>query len=168
MQDHEISAGDEATFVGAIGATVVAAWFLIVDLIAGRPLRTPSVLGQVLLLGRSRPSVDRIDFGAVVLYTAVHFVLFLAFGFLLVTLVRWAARQAVVRYALLQLFLVFELFFVGVLMLVSETTRALFPFWTVLAANTLAAVAMGAYLWRHHPAVRRLLRETPLGAAPLE
>jgi hypothetical protein len=168
MARTDISAGDEAGFVGAIGATVVALWFLIIDAIAGLPLRTPSVLGQVLVFGQSRPVVDRVDFGAVIVYTAVHFALFFIFGLLVVKLVHWAMRDSVVRYALLQVFLVFELFFYGLLSLASETTRALFPFWTVFAGNTLAALAMGAYLWRRHPAVRRVLRETPLGAAPME
>jgi hypothetical protein len=48
----------------------------------------------------------------------------------------------------------------------SESTHEVFPFWAVLVANTLAAVCMGAYLWRRHPAFRRSIRETPLGAAP--
>jgi hypothetical protein len=168
MARTNLSAGDEAGFVGAIGATVVALWFLIIDSIAGLPLRTPSVLGQVLLFGQSRPALDRVDFGAVVAYTAVHFALFFLFGVAVVKMVHWAMRESVVRYALLQVFLVFEVFFYGLLSLASQTTRELFPFWTVFIANTLAALAMGAYLWHRHPSVRRILRETPLGAAPVE
>ncbi|HET7600459.1 MAG TPA: hypothetical protein VFK09_09210 [Gemmatimonadales bacterium] len=167
MDRVDLSVGDEGTYVGAIGAAVVALWFLVIDTIAGVPLRTPSVLGQVLLFGRTRPVVTHADFSAVVAYTAVHVAAFLAFGFVLVALVRWAAREPVVRYALLQLLLVFELFVYGLLSLASEATRELFPFWTVFTANTLAIVAMGAYLWYRHPAVRRVLRETPLGDAPL-
>jgi hypothetical protein len=168
MQEERLSAGDEGTYAGAIGAATVALWFLILDLIQGHPLRTPSVLGQVLLFGESTPSLDTIHFGAVIAYTAVHFGAFLLLGIGLCRLVRWAARESVVRYALLQVFLVFEVFFYGLLMLVSETTRALFPFWTVLTANTLAALAMGAYLWRMHPEFRQIIRETPLGAAPVK
>jgi hypothetical protein len=167
MDEHSLSAGDEGTFAGVIGASVVAVWFLILDLLQGHPLRTPSVLGQVLLFGDSTPQIETIHFGAVVAYTAVHFGAFLLFGIGLVRLVRWAAKESVVRYALLQVFLVFEVLFYGLLMLASETTRALFPFWTVLIANTLAALAMGAYLWHMHPEFRRLIRETPLGAAPM-
>lgn len=166
MARSNLSIGDEGTFAGAIGAVAVALWFFAIDLLQGHPLRTPSVLGQVLLFGREHPALERVDFAAVVAYTAVHFALFLAFGIGLVALVRWAAREAAVRYAVLQVFLVFEVFFYGLLWLVSETTRELFPFWTVLGANTLAAVAMGLYLWRQHPEFRKLLREVPLGAAP--
>ncbi len=166
MPSESLSAGDEGTYAGAIGGTVVAVWFLFLDLLRSRPLHTPSVLGQVLLFGDSTPTLDTIHFGAVVAYTAVHFGAFLLLGIGVVRLVRWSARESLVRYALLQVFLVFEVFFYGLLMLVSETTRALFPFWTVLIANTLAALAMGGYLWRMHPEFRELLRETPLGAAP--
>lgn len=167
-RSDELSVGDEAGYVGAIGAFVVALWFLIIDSIAGHPLRTPSVLGQVLLFGQSRPTIDRVDFGAVFAYTAVHFGLFMIFGFVLVRLIRWAAEQSVVRYALLQVFLAFEVFFYGVVTFASVATRSLFPLWVVLIGNTLAAIAMGYYLWRTHPAVRQILRDTPLGDAPLE
>jgi hypothetical protein len=166
MAPSELSSGDEGTYAGAIGAVCVALWFFVIDLLQGHPLRTPSVLGQVLLFGREHPNLGQVDFGAVVAYTAVHIAVFLAFWFGIVALTRWAAREAAVRYAVLQVFIVFEVFFYGLLSLVSETTRELFPFWTVLGANTLAAAAMGVYLWRRHPEFRQLLRETPLGAAP--
>ena len=166
MARSNLSTGDEGTFAGAIGAFCVALWFFVIDLLQGHPLRTPSVLGQVLLFGRHRPDPNTVDFSAVIAYTAVHFALFLAFGIGVVALIRWAARESAVRYALLQVFLVFEVLFYGLLSLVSETTRELFPVWTVLGANTLAALAMGLYLWRQHPEFRQLLRETPLGAAP--
>ena len=69
-------------------------------------------------------------------------------------------------FALLPLFLAFEVIFYGLLEVLSERTNELFPFWAVVGANTLAAVCMGLYLWRRHPALRRSIQETPLGAAP--
>ena len=141
-------------------------WFFVIDFLQGHPLRTPSVLGQVLLFGREHPKLSEIDFGAVVAYTAVHVGVFLAFGIGLVALTKWAARECRRPLRCAAGVSRFEVLFYGLLSLVSETTRALFPFWTVLGANTLAAVAMGLYLWRQHPEFRRVLRETPLGAAP--
>ena len=73
----------------------------------------------------------------------------------------------VVRYALLPVFLVFEILFYGFIVILSERTHELFPFWAVITANTLAAVCMAAYLWRRHPAFRSSIHDTPLGAAPL-
>ena len=64
-------------------------------------------------------------------------------------------------------FLAFELFFCVVLLVFREETRSLFPLSSVLIANTLAAIAIGYYLWRHHPDLRESMRQTPLGAAPV-
>ena len=85
----------------------------------------------------------------------------------LVALVHWGTENSVVRYALLPVFLAFEVIFYGLLEVLSERTGELFPFWAVVSANTLAAVSMGLYLWIRHPAFRRSIRDTPLGAAPL-
>lgn len=162
-----LSASDEGTYAGAIGAAAVALWFLVFDAIVAFPLRTPSVLGQVMLFGVDEPVADQPVVGAVFAYTAFHFGVFMIFGIAVAALVRWALREPVVRYALLQVFLVFEVFFYGVLVMVSEETRLLVPFWAVLGANTLAAVLMALYFWRLHPELRRAIREVPLGAAGL-
>jgi hypothetical protein len=84
----------------------------------------------------------------------------------LVVLVHWGTRDPVVRYALLPVFLVFEVLFYGLLEVFSEGTHELFPFWTVVVANTLAAVGMGLYLWNRHPEFRAACRDIPLGDAP--
>lgn len=166
IEQHE-TVGEEGTWIGLIGAGVVALWFLVRDLIAGHPLRTPSVLGQVLLMGKATPNVDQLDFTGIILYTAAHVFVFLLLGMALARLIRWSVRNHVVRYALLQVFLAFELFFCVVLLVFREETRSLFPLSSVLIANTLAAIAIGFYLWRHHPDLRESIRQTPLGAAPV-
>ena len=45
----------EGLIAGFLGATAVAVWFFIVDMIGGRPLFTPNTLGEGLLsvFGRS-------------------------------------------------------------------------------------------------------------------
>jgi hypothetical protein len=165
MTDIRHSAVGEGTDVGLIGGLAVAAWFLVLDTIAGHPFQTPSLLGQMVILGDRQPD-PVLAFGAILLYTAFHFIVFGLIGIGLVALVHWAVDNPVVRYALLPVFLVFEVLFYGLLTIFSERTQELFPFWAVLSANTLAALAMGAYLWRRHPGLRDSVRETPLGAAP--
>lgn len=167
MQERSHSIGAEGTDVGIIGGLAVALWFLLLDTLGGRPMLTPSLLGQVVLLGDSTPDTSNLVFGAILLYTAFHFIVFALLGMGLVALVHWGTENSVVRYALLPVFLAFEVLFYGLLEVLSEGTRELFPFWAVVSANTLAAICMGLYLWYRHPAFRRSIHDTPLGAAPL-
>ena len=166
MPDKSHSIFGEGTDAGVIGGLIVAVWFLILDSAAGMPLRTPSLLGQVVLFRDPTPD-QQVIFGAVLLYTAFHFLIFALLGMGLVALVHWGIENSIVRYALLPLFLVFEVLFYGLIEVLSERTHELFPFWTVVGANTLAAIGMGLYLWFRHPAFRQSIRDTPLGAAPL-
>src|SRR5688500_4144382 len=167
MAERSHSIPIEGTDVGVIGGLSVALWFLVLDTIAGRPLLTPSLLGQVVLMGDSTPESGTVIFGAVLLYTAFHFIVFALLGMGLVAVVHWGTENSVVRYALLPIFLAFEVIFYGLLEVLSERHGELFPFWAVVSANTLAAVSMGLYLWFRHPAFRRSIQDTPLGAAPL-
>lgn len=166
MLDNSHSTMAEGTDVGIIGGLAVAVWFLILDMIAGHPFQTPSLLGQVVLFGDTRPDTSNLVFGAILVYTAFHFAVFALLGMGLVVLVHWGVRDPVVRYALLPVFLVFEVMFYGLLEVLSERTNELFPFWAVVTANTLAAVCMGLYLWVRHPDFRRSIQDTPLGDAP--
>jgi hypothetical protein len=166
MLDNSHSVMSEGTDVGILGGLAVAIWFLILDTIAGHPFQTPSLLGQVVLFGDSTPDTGHLIFGAILVYTAFHFAVFALLGMGLVTLVHWGVRDSVVRYALLPVFLVFEVLFYGLLEVFSERTNELFPFWAVVVANTLAALCMGLYLWNRHPDFRAACRETPLGDAP--
>jgi hypothetical protein len=166
MLDSSHSVMAEGTDAGILGGLAVAIWFLVLDSIAGHPFHTPSLLGQVVLFGIARPDTTHLVFGAILVYTAFHFAVFALLGMGLVVLVHWAERDSVVRFALLPVFLVFEVMFYGLLEIMSERTHELFPFWAVVIANTLAALSMGIYLWLRHPDLRRSIRETPLGDAP--
>ena len=46
----------EGFIAGLIGATLVATWFLLVDLVAGRPFFTPAMLGDALFWGVRDPA----------------------------------------------------------------------------------------------------------------
>ena len=79
------------------------------------------------------PDTSHLVFGAILVYTAFHFAVFALLGMGLVVLVHWGVRDSVVRYALLPVFLVFEVMFYGLLEVFSERTNELFPFWAVVA-----------------------------------
>src|SRR5678816_3161192 len=136
MLDTSHSVMAEGTDVGILGGLAVALWFLLLDSIAGHPFQTPSLLGQVVLFGDSTPDTSHLVFGAILVYTAFHFAVFALLGMGLVVLVHWGVRDPVVRYALLPVFLVFEVLFYGLLEVFSERTNELFPFWAVAVSYT--------------------------------
>ena len=161
---EERTAVREGIVTGLIGAAVVALFFLGVDLIRGVPLLTPSVLGEVFVLRRPSAVTTEVNMGAAALYTAVHVFSFAAFGLLVVALARKSETSSLVRYAVFPMFLAYIIFFQGVLAVADETTRGLFPMWSVLTANVLAAAAMAWYVWRQHPRLRSAFHGSPLGA----
>ena len=65
---------------GVIGASTVAVFFLIQDLLRGAPLWTPSALGSALILGRSVEPGDPVSLSLVVAYSAAHASVFVAGG----------------------------------------------------------------------------------------
>ncbi len=151
----------EGVITGLWGASAVALFYFVVDLLRGHPLMTPSVLGQAFIM--RTPITTTPETAAVLLYTAFHLLAFIAFGLFLAALVRGAESSALARYAIVQLFVVFEVGFYFMLSIASAGAQGQFSLMSVLTANTLAAVAMGTWQWRHHPAVRAALRTVPLG-----
>ncbi len=159
----DVAARREGVTTGLVGAAMVAVFYFILDVIRGHPLMTPTVLGEVLVL--HAPVTERPDVAAVVLYSLAHGIAFIALGLLFVALTRAAEQSALARYAVVQLAVVFELFFYGLLSVASTAARGMFPFLGVLAANSLALLAMIAWYWRHHPALRSAFSREPLGSA---
>jgi hypothetical protein len=143
----------EGATAGVIGATAVAVWFFVVDLVAGRPLFTPQVLGEGLLsvFGRS-PETAAVN---VIAYTIFHYASFILVGIIAVVLVHAGERMPSVLAGSLILFVAIELGFYGLVALLEETVLGNFAWYQILAGNVLAAALMGFYLWRAHPALRQ-------------
>jgi hypothetical protein len=163
MTRHHHSLLGEGTDVGLLGAVTIAVFFLLLDTLQGRPFYTPNVLGQIMILGQVRPDPTQLDFGSILIYTVVHFSVFALFGIFVTELVHLAMRESIFLFALMMLFVVFELAFYAFTYVFFAATRELFPWWQILLANLLASAVMGGYLWWKHPALRRELRQHPLG-----
>lgn len=136
---------------GTLGAVAVALWFLLLDLAAGHPLHTPTLLGKALFSGSSSVTVDHADSGTVALYSLVHLGGFVAAG----AFFTWLAGRLEARPRGL-LLLAVALVVAGVAGFVAFTAglpalEAKIPGWSVLAANLLAAAGMGYYLALRHP-----------------
>ncbi|MBX6330515.1 MAG: hypothetical protein IRY91_01575 [Gemmatimonadaceae bacterium] len=146
--------GREGVIAGIIGATSVAVWFLIVDLIAGHPLYTPRILGA----GVASIFGDTTHDGALVhvlVYTIVHYAAFIATGIVVSYVVHKAETEPSVLVIFTLLFIIFELGVYGVIALLAETELRSLAWYQIAAGNLLAAAMMGTYMWRTHPALRQ-------------
>jgi hypothetical protein len=143
----------EGLIVGAIGATGVAVWFLLIDIIGGQPLFTPSALGAVLA-GDFSSGSSEVHLPWVFGYTAFHFAAFLAVGLILSFVAHRAEQEPSILAVFLILFVVFELAFYGLTAILAETRLpGALAWYRVAGGNLIAAVLMGTYMWRGHRAL---------------
>jgi hypothetical protein len=152
----------EGIVCGLIGAAVVAAWFLVFDLLNGRPFSTPAALGSAIFLGASTVETVSVEAATVIGYTVMHLIAFAVTGFLAAVIVTAADDTPPLIIGAVMFFAVFEAFFMGLLAMVAEFLLGSLAWWTIAVGNVLAAVAMGWYLWEHHPKLRAALAMDPL------
>ena len=134
---------------GFLGAFVVAVFFLVIDLMAGRPLWTPAALGSSLFLGQPLSPAAHRSLVLVVSYTAIHLGVFAGLGLIAATVlsVRPRPRGPANLIAIgVGLFAAFELSLAAFALLFAPTLMHDLGAWRVSAANALAAAAMTAYL----------------------
>jgi hypothetical protein len=152
MPDKGHNVVREGMYAGVIGATLVAIWFLIVDTVAGRPFFTPGVLGDALLSVLDPKLPPENNFVNVVAYTVFHYGAFMVGGLIVSIVVNVAETRPSVLAGFLIIFVAFEIGFHGMVALLQETTVLRNLAWyQVMIGNVIAAIGMGAYLWRLHP-----------------
>jgi hypothetical protein len=140
----------EGLIGGLAGAAAVALWFLLYDLAAGVPLRTPALLGAVLFHGLRDPSALVVTLPLVLQYTAVHVLAFIMFGWVAAGLLALADREPRVLFALFMLFCCFEVLAIALIFVLAEFLFETLAWWRILAGNLLASVVMLGYFLREH------------------
>ena len=143
----------EGVIAGIIGASCVAVWFFIIDLVAGRPLFTPTTLGDALftLLG-SGHQVTLPPAVAIVTYTIIHYAAFIVVGIAVSDVIAWSGREPALLLGFVILFVAFEVGFYGFAALLQHASPLGELAWSqVMAGNVIAAASMGVYIWRAHP-----------------
>jgi hypothetical protein len=153
----------EGLVAGVIGAAAVAAWFLIVDLIAGRPFFTPAMLGSAIFWRNADPAAVSITFATVIGYSMLHVLAFLVVGGIAAALAAIVERFPTAAFLTVFLFVAFEVGFYIIVALVAQPLLGALAWANVAIGNLLAALGMGLYLWRAHPRIRQQLVEHPLG-----
>jgi hypothetical protein len=138
---------------GTIGAVTLAVWFLIIDLIQGRPLFTPTILGAMFFeggagLGGTEPLPITLEL--VLGFTFLHWLVFAAVGGVAAWLLEVADRNPSLGFGILLLFILFEFGFFAIAGLFAEPVLQKLTWWTVLLGNLLAAGSMAGYFWRRY------------------
>lgn len=145
----------EGIFCGIVGAAALALWFLIVDIVAGHPLRTPAALGAGLFRGLRAADAATTPGGTAAMilgYTVFHLLVFMVAGIILAHVVEMLEREpAVFLIAFFALFVFYEFsYLVFALAFVQRVLQDLsWP--ALLVGNGVAALSMGAFLYQRHP-----------------
>jgi hypothetical protein len=151
---------ENGVLAGMIGATTVAVWFLLLDLVTrGTPFFTPSLLGSILFAGRTPEEVTHLDGAAIFAYTGLHGILFLCAGTLLAWMFVQFERNPQVGLVLLLLFVTFEAILWGVGVSIIPALAGAVGAWAILVANVASATVMFVFLLRRHPTALDRLRQ---------
>lgn len=139
-------------FSGAIGAAVVALFFLAVDVIQGAPLHTPSLVGSVVLRGAAASAEMNVDLALVALFSVVHGAAFVAYGVVCAAVLSRLRETPDLPIIALFCFVGLELGSVAAFRLIEPGLGAQIGHGYVAAANVLAAVGMSIWLrgWAVH------------------
>ncbi len=152
---------------GLIGDALVGAFFVVLNLAAGRSiLYTVALVGEALFSGVREPAAVTLAAGPMLAFNGLHLAACLLFGFFGAWLVYEAELHPEFWYLALFLFLgATVVSYAGVLALMVLVGSPL-DTGTIVAASLVAAVGIGVYLVaRHRPVVRAIhrTRETRAG-----
>lgn len=140
---------------GLLGGLAVALFFGVADARQGRPLHTPTLLGQVIFLGVPAHQAQGSDPAMALAYTVLHLAVFVGIGSVAAYGVASFERSPPLGLLLLLLFVVFEAgLFAAAGAFAPELLRVLGT-GRVAAANAVAALTMTAYFWWVYAAARR-------------
>lgn len=141
----------DGIIAGLIGAAAIAAWFFLIDLVAGRPFFTPATLGRGLLAVLGPGDVTDSTLMYVLVYTVFHFGAFMLVGLVASLIVFLAHREPSILFGFVVLFVATEVGFYGFVGLLHQATPlGTLAWYQVMLGNLLAAGAMGFYFWRTH------------------
>lgn len=152
----------EGLLVGLVGGGAVALWWLVVDLLSGAPLATPSALGAVLLGGDRPTGSDPVDLGAAGAFTIAQFAMFAVLGLVLVRLVHLVTQHLELRMGLWIAIVLTAAWLTFHTYVLARYTRHAIPLWAMVVAAVVGIGTMLAVTWSRHPTLRRSLRRVPL------
>jgi hypothetical protein len=152
--------------MGLVAYVSVAVFYALFDLLAVRgAFYTVNLLGRAVFRGLRDPAVlllpVQLDFGAIARYNLLHLGLSLLIGLVVVRLIAEAERRPAQAPAVLAVIVAGFVATILVVGLLTQSLRPVLPWWSIVAANSLAVIAGAAYVLRRHPGVWRLFFPGP-------
>jgi len=149
------SSAREGIIAGFLGATSIAVWFLIVDIVSGRALYTPDLLGRGLIsiLGKP-PAMPDTVLTHVIAYTLFHYAAFALVGVIVAYVVHKSAQTPAILAGFLILFVVIQIGAYGLAGLFTESEFGSLAWYQIFIANLIATVVMGWFMWTRHPGLK--------------
>lgn len=145
----------EGIIAGFLGATAIAVWFLIVDIVGGHAFYTPDLLGRGLIsiLGKPPLMPDTV-ITRVGAYTLFHYAAFALVGVVVAYVVHKSARTPAILAGFLIVFVVFQIGAYGLAALFTESEFGSLAWYQIFIANLIATVAMSWFMWSRHPGLK--------------
>src|SRR5688500_8416514 len=112
----------DGVMAGIIGATAIAVWFFIVDLLTGQALFTPTTLGRAVFSVLGAVPEGESPIVHVLAYTAFHYAAFIAVGIVAATMVRLAGNEPSVLLGFAMLFVSVEVCFYAFVAVLAQGT----------------------------------------------
>lgn len=156
----------EGALTGFIGATAIAVWFLLVDVVAGRAFYTPEFLGRGLVSILGKNMMGDTAFTHIAGYTLFHYAAFVFVGVVMTVIVHKAERTPAILAGALVAFVMMTMGFYMIAAAFSESALGGLAWPQIFIANLLAAGLMMGYLWRTHPLLGSELRQALEGTDP--
>jgi len=149
----------EGVLAGVIAASAVAVVLLLVDVLSGQALQTPTKLGGMLLTVMGSSEVTSGDMATpLALYTLFHFVVFMIAGVLAAAAVQVTVKQPTAILLFVILFFAFEVVFTGFVAYLDVASIESITPYQVAIGNVVASIAMVLFFRARHPALRNIGR----------
>jgi hypothetical protein len=152
----------DGILAGLLGAAIVAAWYLILDVVQGRMFFTPSALWYAVALGAGDPEQVEVGLLPVLGYSVIHFGVWALIGMIASLILNRTRKQPAALLGFVLLAAVSIVLFIGLVSILSVWLVDVLRWWTIAVANLLAAAGMVALLAKRQPAIGRALRTRSL------
>lgn len=150
----------EGLVTGLIGYVTVVLLFMVVNLLAGRPIfHTAGVLGSVLFFGLRDPAQALVEPGPVIAYNGLHMLVSMVIGLGAAWLVFQAEKHRPLWYVVFFIFLAGFIYSIAVMGVFAAEIVQVLSWPTIVMANVAAGVTAGGYLWWRHSQLLASVRE---------